>query len=62
MRIFAGRIGTSLTVASEWTPHVSLADSSGRKHLVGSAIFDVRGTLCALARATWFEIEARDWT
>jgi hypothetical protein len=120
MRIFAGRLGTSRTVAAAWTPHASLADAvgdvnpelvwaaldcpggwaavvdidpkpvvlgrisarldrpvragaphivtawkiagEGRKHLVGSAIFDERGALCAIARATWFEVERGDWT
>jgi hypothetical protein len=120
MRIFAGPLDKDLTVAAEWTPHATLADSSGlvkpefvwaaldcpgawaalldveqkpvvlgriaarldhilhagephivtawkiategRKHVVGSAIFDVRGTLRAIARATWFEIEGLDWT
>jgi hypothetical protein len=46
-------------------PHIVTAwklGSEGRKHVVGSAIFDAQGALCAAARATWFEVEAKDWT
>jgi hypothetical protein len=108
MRIFAGWIGEGRTVASDWTPHSALANSSGlvkaefvwaaldcpggwaaiidtepkpvvlgrisarmdrvvqagsahvvtawkiasegRKHVVGLAIFDRQGTLCAVAK------------
>jgi hypothetical protein len=31
--------------------------AEGRKHYVGTAIFDVEGELCARASATWIEIE-----
>jgi hypothetical protein len=31
----------------------------GRKHHVGSALFDSRGNACGVAHATWIEVEAR---
>ncbi|MGH7501628.1 MAG: PaaI family thioesterase [Longimicrobiales bacterium] len=46
-------------------PHIVTAwkiASEGRKHIVGSAIFDPDGELCAIAQATWFEVEAKDWS
>jgi hypothetical protein len=45
------RIGDPCTVIG-WR-----VGAEGRKHYVGTAIFDVEGELCARASATWIEIE-----
>lgn len=36
-------------------------ESSGRKHVVGTALYDLDGKLMAAARATWISIDPSDW-
>jgi len=118
MRIFAGPVGSGGLHASDWTPHVTLADASGwikpeflwaaldcpgffattageqgasallgrltaditgsvkagercvvtawsmggegRKRLAGSAVFNAKSALVALAKATWITIDATE--
>ncbi|MGH7468809.1 MAG: PaaI family thioesterase [Longimicrobiales bacterium] len=64
--VVLGRISARLErVVRADAPHIVTAwkiASEGRKHIVGSAIFDEQGELCAIARATWLEVEAKHWT
>jgi hypothetical protein len=69
---FAARSDNAMMLLGEFTAHVDRRvhvdepcviigwriASSGRKHQVGTALFDEDGELCARARATWVEPRA----
>jgi hypothetical protein len=64
--VVLGRISARIDHAVRTgAPHIVTAwkiAGAGRKHVVGSALFDEHGALCAIARATWLEVERGDWT